>query len=366
MMNWMIDVLKPAIDARFHGHPEIADTMEESYKLFGTAPGQKAGLIMIQNTAQIDKDIAIRHAIDPGAAYQGMIGKDYQANLDALGASIQNFGQAVGSPAVASAIGYMQQMSGVIGGIADQALKHPTAAKGTTDVLEGLLLGGLGAGAWKLAGKALGGIGLGESGISGLLAPLLGVAGKLIWPAAVLTTIDRILGEQGLKKIDENTPVIHTPEAKSEPTVSTPAFKSPAFGAAMGTYGYTDSSLKSEMDREAARAKALSAMTSIGNDIQGAIQKIPGQVAPAIASLAGIGSSLAAAISAIAASARAAAAAIPTSAGQTTIHTQITTNLDGRTVAENSAKHYLRASKLGGSSGIFDVGSYPSPIDAVG
>jgi hypothetical protein len=52
--------------------------------------------------------------------------------------------------------------------------------------------------------------------------------------------------------------------------------------------------------------------------------------------------------------------------GQTVVHTQITTNLDGRTVAENSAKHFLRASKLGGSGGFFDVGSYPSPVDAVG
>jgi hypothetical protein len=106
-------------------------------------------------------------------------------------------------------------------------------------------------------------------------------------------------------------------------------------------------------------------MTSIGNDIQGAIQKIPGQVAPAIASLAGIGSSLAAAINAIAASARAAAAAIPSGTPAAPIQLHSAVNLDGRKMAEIVTYHVVMANRLGGSTGNYDVGSLASPTDAV-
>ncbi len=103
--GWMKDVLVPTM--REHGYTSNADVQQELYRLFGTETGRRMAGLFVQNEAQISRDAALYDQVDPGAAYTGIGANDYAANVQNLGTAIQNFGEAVGSPSVGVAIGYM-------------------------------------------------------------------------------------------------------------------------------------------------------------------------------------------------------------------------------------------------------------------
>ena len=128
--DFMLNVLGPAIRAKVgDSNPEL---MEESYKIFGQQTGQRLGLMFLQNEAQRQRDVALRHGVDPDSVYKGIAEKDYQANLTNLGTSAQGLTQVVGAGAVPNANIGLQALSSVFNWLAKLGADHPTI---TSDVL---------------------------------------------------------------------------------------------------------------------------------------------------------------------------------------------------------------------------------------
>jgi hypothetical protein len=149
--GWMRDVLTPAMKA--HGYTSNADTQQELYRLFGTETGRRMAGLYLQNEAQIQRDAELYRKVNPDMAYQGIAAHDYGANLQNLGRSIENFGQAVGSPSVGAAIGYMRAISAVLNSIGGAAAAHPDVTQGAVGAAAAGTVGLFGLGASKLLGS---------------------------------------------------------------------------------------------------------------------------------------------------------------------------------------------------------------------
>src|ERR1700677_2055625 len=104
MGNWIRDVWGPAVKEKLGANFSVANLMQESYKDFGQQTGQRLGLMFLMNAAQQDRDIGIRHGINPNSVYGGIGERDLAANLDNLSKSFQGFAQVVGGPSTAAAI----------------------------------------------------------------------------------------------------------------------------------------------------------------------------------------------------------------------------------------------------------------------
>ena len=102
LQKFFLETLGPAIRAKVGDNN--ADVMQESYKIFGQATGQRLGLMFLQNEAQRQRDVNLRHGVDPDAVNKGIYDKDLGMNLDNLGASIKGFAQVVGSAEIPAAI----------------------------------------------------------------------------------------------------------------------------------------------------------------------------------------------------------------------------------------------------------------------
>ena len=352
MSEWFKDILVPAMKGA--GITKNADVQQELYRAFGTETARRMAGLYLQNMAQISRDAALYDKVNPDLAYKGIAKHDYAANLDNLSKSIENFGQAVGSPSVGTAINYMRGISSVLNSISKQAAQHQEATQKALEAAAGGALALGGAGLWKLGGGALKWLGIGgEGGFGGALAGVSRLAGRMYPLAAVTMILDDLLSGYKYKFAD-------LPTAPTGPQV---VFSRGHAANALKEAGYTPNSLASEMSREASRAKAYTDLGKIGDQIQGVLEKIPGQVQPAIANLASIGGQIAAAINGIAASARAAAAAIPAGAPGQAVTIHNVTNLDGRKVAENTSSHIIRAVRTAGNAGYFDGSSLPAPTD---
>ena len=199
LKGFVNDVWAPAAAAQLkkENMPEtLPNMLQEAIKDYGTQTGQRLALLYWSNKAQVDKDIALRHGVNPEDAYKGMVEHDFGANMTALSKSINDFAGSVGSPGVDAAIQRMQQMSGVFSGISAAAIAHPDVAKGALDGLAGIAGALLGAGALKRIGGALKFL-FGEN----LLSTVMGGIAKFVLPAAILTTVDSVLGGLGLKSL---------------------------------------------------------------------------------------------------------------------------------------------------------------------
>ena len=102
LQKFFLETLGPAIRAKVGDNN--ADVMQELYKIFGQATGQRLGLLFLQNEAQRQRDVNLRHGVDPDAVNKGIYDKDLGMNLDNLGASIKGFAQVVGSTEIPAAI----------------------------------------------------------------------------------------------------------------------------------------------------------------------------------------------------------------------------------------------------------------------
>jgi hypothetical protein len=142
------------------------------------------------------------------------------------------------------------------------------------------------------------------------------------------------------------------------------ALNPPVAATALSQAGYMPGDLQSEIGREASRANALSAMKSIGDQIQGVLERIPGQVQPSISNLASIGSAIADAINNIAANARSAASAIPKGTANQSVTVRTSIAVSGRQLAEVVSGHQLSAVRTASNGGMFDSASLPAPTDA--
>ena len=352
MSEWFKDVLVPAMKAA--GIIKNADVQQELYRAFGTETARRMAGLYLQNMAQISRDAALYDKVNPDLAYKGIGQHDYAANLDNLTKSIENFGQAVGSPSVSTAIGYMRGISSVLDSISKQAAQHQGATQKALEAAAGGALALGGAGLWKLGGGALKWLGVGgEGGFGGALAGVGRLVGRLYAPAAVAMIIDDLLSQFKYKFAD-------LPTAPTGPQV---LFSRGHAANALKEAGYTPESLASEMGREASRAKAYTNIGKVGDQIQGMIEKIPSQVQPAIANLASVGNQIAAAINGIAASARNAAAAIPTGAVRQAVTVKTAIDVSGRQLAEVVSYHQIRAVQTASNAGYFDGSSLPSPTD---
>ena len=108
----MLNVLGPAIRAKVgDDNPAL---MQESYKLFGQQTGQRLGLMFMQNEAQRERDVNLRHGVDPALVYQGIGDKDYAANVSNLGTSFQGLMQVLGSNAIPGAITTLHGLTAAI------------------------------------------------------------------------------------------------------------------------------------------------------------------------------------------------------------------------------------------------------------
>ena len=124
--DFMLNVLGPAIRAKVgDDNPAL---MQESYKLFGQQTGQRLGLMFMQNEAQRERDVNLRHGVDPASVYQGIGDKDYAANVSNLGTSFQGLMQVLGSNAIPGAITTLHGLTAAIQGLTGQAADHPAAA----------------------------------------------------------------------------------------------------------------------------------------------------------------------------------------------------------------------------------------------
>jgi hypothetical protein len=106
MGAWLNDVWAPYVRKRFAEEGKEfnpANIMQESYKDFGQATGQRLALMFLMNKAQQDRDISIRHGVDPSSAYSNIGDKDYAANINNVGA-IKGFIEIFGSASVPAAI----------------------------------------------------------------------------------------------------------------------------------------------------------------------------------------------------------------------------------------------------------------------
>lgn len=132
MGQWLVDVWGPAVkDKLLRDGKEInvANIMEESFKDFGQQTGQRLGLMFLMNKSQQDRDIAIRHGVNPASAYSGIGEKDLGANLDAVAKAWQGFAQVVGGPSTEAAIAGLHGLTGAMQEMTKVAALSPKADK---------------------------------------------------------------------------------------------------------------------------------------------------------------------------------------------------------------------------------------------
>ena len=91
--GWFINTVAPAIEAKFGSGMSTADLIQESSKMFGQQTGQRLALMFLANEAQRQRDVAIKNGVDPSGVYQGMVDKDFGANVGNLGSAIVGFAQ---------------------------------------------------------------------------------------------------------------------------------------------------------------------------------------------------------------------------------------------------------------------------------
>jgi hypothetical protein len=143
--QWFIDVVGPAIEAKFNGNASTADLIQESSKTFGQQTGQRLALMFLANEAQRQRDVAIKNGVNPQGVIQGITDKDYAANLDNLGKSIQGFAQVLGGPSIELAIGGLHLITGAVQELTKAAAISPQADKAAIEMGFGPALFG---GAW--------------------------------------------------------------------------------------------------------------------------------------------------------------------------------------------------------------------------
>jgi hypothetical protein len=127
--DWFLDTVGPAIEAKYGEHMTTADLIQESSKMFGQQTGQRLALMFLANEAQRQRDVAIKNGVDPQGVYQGIVDKDFAANLGNLGSAIKGFAEIVGSANIPAAIYGLHLLSDAIHGLTDLAAKIPTAAQ---------------------------------------------------------------------------------------------------------------------------------------------------------------------------------------------------------------------------------------------
>jgi hypothetical protein len=137
--KFFLETLGPAI--RAHVGDDNVELMQESYKLFGQQTGQRLGLLFLQNEAQRQRDVNLRHGVDPRAAIAGINDKDFGANLDNLGASIRGFAQVVGAPAIPNAIAGLHLLTDAMHGLTQTGAEHPTIANAIATGISPLIWG---------------------------------------------------------------------------------------------------------------------------------------------------------------------------------------------------------------------------------
>ncbi len=85
--------------------------------------------MFLANEAQRQRDVAIKNEVDPSGAYQGMIDKDFGANVGNLGSAIVGFAQIVGAANIPAAILGLQLITNAVHGLTNLAAQIPTAAQ---------------------------------------------------------------------------------------------------------------------------------------------------------------------------------------------------------------------------------------------
>lgn len=125
--KFFLETLGPLIRAKVGDNN--ANLMQESYKIFGQQTGQRLGLMFLQNEAQRERDVNLRHGVDPAKVYQGIEDKDLGMNVKNLGSSFQSFMQVLGGPSVETAINGLHLMTSAMQGLTKAAAISPAADK---------------------------------------------------------------------------------------------------------------------------------------------------------------------------------------------------------------------------------------------
>ena len=147
--DWFLNTVGPAIEAKFGANVSTADLIQESSKMFGQRTGQRLALMFLANEAQRQRDVAIKNSVDPSGVVQGITDKDYGANLDNLGKSIQGFAQVLGSTEIPTAIAGLHVLADAFhlltSGLAEVAAVSPNLAKALVPFTPSMIEAGWGA-----------------------------------------------------------------------------------------------------------------------------------------------------------------------------------------------------------------------------
>jgi hypothetical protein len=130
MGAWLNDYWAPAVKKKFEKEGKEfnpGNIMQESYKDFGQATGQRLALMFLMNKAQQDRDIAIRHGVDPAAAYSGIGDQDLGANIRNVRSAAKGFMEVFGSASVHTAIGGLHLLTDALHAFTSAASISPVA-----------------------------------------------------------------------------------------------------------------------------------------------------------------------------------------------------------------------------------------------